>query len=116
MTLATLRDQGALIHENMAWRKQYLESTRAAQTRVERDAIVSKIDHLAPCLRALYLKQRLAKLKLRLLNWDTNKNMTKTLEEWSAALRPVPTMVDGLADIAKDFKLKLPDRHQPLPL
>mgnify|MGYP000229026850 CR=1 FL=1 len=66
MTLATLRDQRALIHENMAWRRHYLQSMRAAQTRVERDAIVSKIDHLAPGLRALYLKQRLAKLKLRL--------------------------------------------------
>ncbi len=66
MTLATLRDQRALIHENMAWRKHYLESMRAAQTRVERDLIVSKIDHLVPGLRALYLEQRLAKLKLRL--------------------------------------------------
>ena len=66
MTLATLRDQRTLIHENMAWRKEYLERTRAAQTRVERDAIVSKIDLLAPGLRALYLKQRLAKLKVRL--------------------------------------------------
>ncbi len=61
-----LRDQRAVIHEDMAWRKQYLERTRAAQTMVERDAIVAKIDKLAPSLQALYLKQRLAKLKLRL--------------------------------------------------
>ena len=61
-----LMEQRTLIHENMEWRKQYLERTRAAQTRVERDAIVAKIDRLAPGLRALYLKQRLAKLKLRL--------------------------------------------------
>ncbi len=66
MTVAMLRGQRALIHENMAWRKQYLGDTRAAQTRVEREAIVSKIDHPAPGLRALYLKQRLAKLKVRL--------------------------------------------------
>ena len=61
-----LREQRTLIHEDMAWRKQYLERTRAAQTLVERDSIVSKIDTLPPGLRALYLKQRLAKLKLRL--------------------------------------------------
>ncbi len=61
-----LREQRALIHEDMAWRKQYLERTRAAQTKVERDSIVAKIERLAPGLRALYLKQRLAKLKLRL--------------------------------------------------
>jgi hypothetical protein len=66
MNLTALREQRTIIHENMAWRKHYLESTRAAQTRVERDAIVSKIDHLAPGLRALYLKHRLAKLKVRL--------------------------------------------------
>ncbi len=66
MTLATIRDQRVLIHENMAWRKLYLERTRAAYTMVERNAIVCKIDHLAPGLRALYLKQRLAKLKVRL--------------------------------------------------
>ncbi len=61
-----LREQRTLIHENMEWRKQYLERTRAAQTRVERDAIISKIDGLAPGLRALYLRQRLEKLKVRL--------------------------------------------------
>ncbi len=61
-----LREQRVVIHEDMAWRKQYLERTRAAQTRVERDSIVAKIDSLPPGLRVLYLKQRLAKLKLRL--------------------------------------------------
>jgi hypothetical protein len=61
-----LREQRTLIHENMEWRKQYLEKTRAVQVRVERDAIVAKIDKLAPSLQVLYLKQRLAKLKLRL--------------------------------------------------
>jgi hypothetical protein len=61
-----LREQRVVIHEDMAWRKQYLERTRAAQTRVERDAIISKIDGLAPGLRALYLRQRLEKLKVRL--------------------------------------------------
>ena len=61
-----IREQRTLIHADMAWRKQYLERTRAAQTMVERDAIVAKIDKLAPSLQALYLKQRLAKLKLRL--------------------------------------------------
>ncbi len=60
------REQRTLIHADMAWRKQYLERTRAAQTMVERDAIVAKIDKLAPSLQALHLKQRLAKLKLRL--------------------------------------------------
>ncbi len=35
----------------------------------------------------------------------------KTLEEWSATLRPVPTMVGALADIVKDFKMKLPDQR-----
>ena len=66
MTLASIRDQRLLIHENMAWRKQYLQRTRAEQTRVERNRIISKIDQLAPGLRALYLRQRLAKLKVRL--------------------------------------------------
>ena len=61
-----LRERRALIHEDMAWRKQYLERTRASQLMVERDVIHAKIDRLAPGLRALYLKQRLAKLKLRL--------------------------------------------------
>ncbi len=36
--------------------------------------------------------------------------MTKTLEEWSATMHRIPQMGDALADIAKDFKLKLPDR------
>ncbi len=66
MTIASIRDKRLLIHEDMAWRKQYLERSRAAQTMIERDAIVSKIDHLAPGLRVLYLRQRLAKLKVRL--------------------------------------------------
>jgi hypothetical protein len=61
-----IREQRAQIHADMAWRKQYLERTRAAQVMIERDAIVAKVDKLAPSLRALYLKQRLAKLKLRL--------------------------------------------------
>jgi hypothetical protein len=61
-----IREQRTLIQADMAWRKQYLERTRAAQTMVERDAIVAKIDKLAPSLQALYLRQRLAKLKLRL--------------------------------------------------
>ena len=61
-----LREQRTLLHADMEWRKQYLERTRAAQVRVERDAIVAKIDRLAPSLQALYLKQRLAKLKIRL--------------------------------------------------
>jgi hypothetical protein len=61
-----LREQRTIFQADMAWRKQYLERTRAAQIQIERDAIVSKIDKLAPSLRALYLKQRLAKLKLRL--------------------------------------------------
>ncbi len=66
MTIAAIREHRKIIHENMAWRKQYIESMRAAQTKVERDQIVSKIDGLAPGLRVLYLKQRLAKLKPRL--------------------------------------------------
>ena len=61
-----LREQRALIHEDMAWRQQYLERTRAAQMMVERTVISAKIDRLAPSLQALYLKQRLAKLKLLL--------------------------------------------------
>jgi vacuolar-type H+-ATPase subunit I/STV1 len=36
--------------------------------------------------------------------------MAKTLEQWSATLQRVPQMVDGLNDIIKDSKLKLPDR------
>ncbi len=35
----------------------------------------------------------------------------KTLEEWSATLRPVPTMAGSLEDIVKDFKMKLPDQR-----
>ena len=65
MTLAALREQRTLIHENMMWRKQYLEGSRAVQVRIEREAILSKIDNMAPGLRVLYLKQRLAKLKMR---------------------------------------------------
>ena len=61
------REQRTLIHANMEWRKQYLEKTRAVQVCVERDAFVAKIDKLAPPLQVLYLKQRLAKLKLRLV-------------------------------------------------
>ena len=65
MMMDKLREQRALIHEDMAWRKQYLERTRASQMMVEREVIHAKIDRLAPSLRALYLKQRLAKPKLR---------------------------------------------------
>jgi hypothetical protein len=64
--MKTIREQRTLIHADMAWRKQYLERTRAEQIQIEREAIISKVDKLAPSLRALYLKQRLAKLKLRL--------------------------------------------------
>ncbi len=65
MTLAALREQRTLIHENMMWRKQHIESARAVQVRIEREAILSKIDNMAPGLRVIYLKQRLAKLKMR---------------------------------------------------
>ncbi len=64
--MQNIREQRAIIHEDMAWRKNYLERTRASQNRVERDSIVAKIDSLPPGLKVLYLKQRLAKLKLRL--------------------------------------------------
>ena len=34
----------------------------------------------------------------------------KTLEEWSATLRPQPTMIGALAEIVSDFRMKLPDQ------
>ncbi len=37
--------------------------------------------------------------------------MTRTLEDWSANMARVPQMVDGLADLTRDFRLKLPDRR-----
>jgi hypothetical protein len=66
MNLDALREKRKTIHEDMQWRKAYLESMRASQNRIERDAILSTINGLAPGLKSLYLKQRLAKLKARL--------------------------------------------------
>ena len=37
--------------------------------------------------------------------------MPKTLEEWSGTMLRVQQMPDGLADIIKDYKLKLPNRR-----
>jgi hypothetical protein len=66
MNLDALREKRKTIQEDMQWRKAYLEGTRAAQNRIERHAITSMIHGLAPGLQALYLRQRLAKLKARL--------------------------------------------------
>jgi hypothetical protein len=66
MYLDALREKRKTIHEDMQWRKNYLEATRAAQIKNERDAILATIGALAPGLRVLYLRQRLAKLKARL--------------------------------------------------
>ena len=66
MNLDALREKRKTIQESMAWRKSYLEGTRATQIRIEREAILSTIHGLAPGPKALYLRQRLAKLKARL--------------------------------------------------
>ena len=66
MNLDALREKRKLIHESMTWRKSYLEGTRAIQIRTERESILSTIHGMAPGPRALYLRQRLAKLKARL--------------------------------------------------
>ncbi len=66
MNLDALREKRKTLHENMAWRKAYIESTRAAQIRTERDSIISIVDHIPPGMRQVYLKARLAKLKASL--------------------------------------------------
>ena len=66
MNLDALREKRKTLQENMQWRKNYLEGTRATQNRIEREAILSTIHGLAPGLQTLYLRQRLAKLKARL--------------------------------------------------
>ena len=66
MNLDALREKRKLLQESMTWRKSYLETTRALQIRTERESILSTIHGLAPGPKALYLRQRLAKLKKRL--------------------------------------------------
>ena len=66
MNLGVIREQRKILHANMLWRKNYVESTVAAQAQIERNAIISNIDRLAPGVRVLYLKKRLQMLKERL--------------------------------------------------
>jgi hypothetical protein len=66
MDFTALREKRKLLHEDMRWRKSYLEAMRASQNKMERDAISVKIESLAPGLQTLYLKQRLEKLKARI--------------------------------------------------
>jgi hypothetical protein len=66
MNLDAMREKRKTLHENMAWRKAYLEGCRAAQNKLERDSIVSVIDSIPPGMRVVYLRARLAKLKARL--------------------------------------------------
>jgi hypothetical protein len=66
MNLDAMREKRQLIHANMAWRKSYLESSRATQNKLERDSIVSTINSIPPGMRVVYLRARLAKLKARL--------------------------------------------------
>ncbi len=66
MNLDAIREKRKLLQENMAWRKSYLESCRATQTKLERDSIVSVIDSIPPGMRVVYLRARLAKLRARL--------------------------------------------------
>jgi hypothetical protein len=65
VNFTALREKRKLLHENMQWRKSYLESMRSIQIKLERDSISSKIDSLAPGLQRLYLKQRHEKLQQR---------------------------------------------------
>jgi hypothetical protein len=65
VNFTALREKRKLLHEDMQWRKSYLESMRASQNKMERDAISVKIESLAPGLQMLYLKQRLEKLQAR---------------------------------------------------
>jgi TPP-dependent indolepyruvate ferredoxin oxidoreductase alpha subunit len=67
MDLSALREKRKLLHEDMQWRKTYLEAMRASQNKMERDHITAKIGALAPGLQTLYLKQRLEKLKARII-------------------------------------------------
>jgi hypothetical protein len=66
MNLDALREKRKTMQEDMQWRKSYLEGTRAAQNRIEREASLSTIHGMAPGIQALYLRQRFAKLKARL--------------------------------------------------
>jgi hypothetical protein len=61
-----MREKRKTMHENMMWRKTYLESCRATQNKLERDSIISVIDSIPPGMRGVYLRARLAKLKARL--------------------------------------------------
>jgi hypothetical protein len=65
VNFTALREKRKLLHENMQWRKSYLESMRSIQNKLERDAISLKIESLAPGLQRLYLKQRHEKLQER---------------------------------------------------
>jgi len=39
----------------MAWRKEYIETTRGSHIKLERDSIVSMIDYIPPGMRVVYL-------------------------------------------------------------
>ena len=66
MNLDAVREKRKTMHENMMWRKTYLESCRASQNKMEGDSIISVIDSIPPGMRVVYLRARLAKLKARL--------------------------------------------------
>ena len=66
MNLNAIREQRKIMHGDMMWRKNYIETTSASQVKTERDRIIAKIDRLAPGLRTVYLRRRLDLLKTRL--------------------------------------------------
>ena len=50
-------------HENLLLRKRMVERAYAEQTRIERNQIASRKDHLTPGPRKVFLHMRLQKLK-----------------------------------------------------
>ncbi len=66
MNLNVIREQRKILHADLMWRKNYIETTSASQAQSERDRITAKIDRMAPGLRVIYLRRRLDLLKSRL--------------------------------------------------
>ena len=50
-------------HENLLLRKRMVERAYAEQMRIERNQIASRMDHLTPGPRKVFLHMRLQKLK-----------------------------------------------------
>ena len=64
--LDDLSEKRQVMVPSIAWRKYYMESTRAAHFKADRDKIVATIDAITPGLRPAYYRARVERLKKHL--------------------------------------------------